>query len=81
MVDMCSLYANYMVFNVIAGVYIPSPFSAEVLKILASFMAHYPTTPLIAVGDYNNLLDLHWEKLSSDSQIHSNTGNLLHVLT
>lgn len=47
---------------------------AEVLKTLASFMAHYPDTPLIVVGDYNNLLDSHWDKMSSNSPNLSSLG-------
>lgn len=63
LIILCTLFGVYCI---IAGVYIPPPFSADVLKILASFMAHYPDTPFTAVGDYNNLLDLLWDKISSN---------------
>lgn len=39
---------------ILANVYIPPPFSAEVLNILAGFLAHHPNVPAIIVGDFNN---------------------------
>lgn len=65
MIILCTLF---VVSCIIAGMYIRPPFSAEVLKTLASFMAHYPNTPSIAVGDNHNLLDSYWDKMSSYSQ-------------
>lgn len=72
---LCKLYG---VPCIIAGVYIPPLFSAEVLKSLASFVARHPNTPLIAVGDYNNLLDSHWDKLSPNSQNDPFSGKSAH---
>lgn len=42
---------------IIANIYIPPPFSTGVLKILASFLAHHPHTPVLVVGEFKNFLD------------------------
>lgn len=48
---------------IIAGIYVPPPFSSEVLKCMASFIARFPDVPLLAVGEFNNYLDPAWDKL------------------
>lgn len=49
---------------ILANVYIPPPFSAEVLKILAGFLAHHPNVPALKVGDFNNYLNFQLDKLT-----------------
>lgn len=48
---------------IIAGIYIPPPYSAKILRSLARFMAQYTNVPLVAVGDFNNYLNHNWDKL------------------
>lgn len=59
---------------IIAGVCILPVFSAEILKKLAGFMAQFPNITLLAVGGYNNLLDLAWDKFPHHSQNYAPTG-------
>lgn len=57
---LCSLYRLRCV---LAGVYIPPPFSAELLKALATFMARHSDLLLLVVGDFNKYLDPVKDKL------------------
>lgn len=49
---------------IIGNVYVPPPFSVEVLKILATFLSQHPGIPAIIVGDFNYYLDADLDKLS-----------------
>lgn len=52
----CSIFlrCNLELDCILANVYIPPPFFAEVLKILAGFLAQHPNVPALIVGDFNN---------------------------
>lgn len=52
---------------IIMNVYIPPPFSVEVVKLVANFLAHHPNIPALVVGDFNNYLD----KYSKRAQPHT----------
>ena len=49
---------------IIAAIYIPPPFSAVPIRRLAQFMALYPDTPVLALGDFNNVLDQRLDRMS-----------------
>lgn len=53
---------------ILANVYIPPSFFAEVPKILMSFLASHPNVPALIVGDFNNYLDFELDKFT---QAHS----------
>lgn len=46
-------------------IYIPPPFSIEVVKTLASFLSQHPGIPTIIVGDFNNYLDAELDKMTA----------------
>lgn len=71
---LCELYG---VSCLIAGVYIPPPFSAEVLKTLGNLYGSLSWhTTASGGGAYKNLLDSHWYKLFPTSQNSSPTGRV-----
>lgn len=47
------------------NIYVPSPFSVEVIKLMANFLTHHPGIPALIVGDFNNYLDADLEKYST----------------
>lgn len=49
---------------ILANVYIPPPFSAEVPNILAGFLARHPNVPALVLGDFNNYLNPQLDKFS-----------------
>lgn len=49
---------------IVAAMYVPPPFSSDPLKKLAQFMALYPNIPVLARGDFNNVIDPHLDRLS-----------------
>ena len=49
---------------IIAAIYIPPPFSVVPLRRLAQFMALYPDIPVLALGDFNNILDYGLDRMS-----------------
>ena len=49
---------------IIANIYIPPPFSGEVLKTLATFLSRHPGVPALVVGDFNNFLCASLDKFS-----------------
>lgn len=50
---LCSLYDTKCV---LAGLYIPPPFSASLLTILANIMSPYPGITVLVIGDLNTLI-------------------------
>lgn len=68
---LCNIYG---LSCTIAGVYIPPPFSPEILKTLASFMVCFSSVPLLVVGDFNTFLDPLLDKLSASPLVHSASG-------
>lgn len=42
---------------IIANIYIPPPFNIDVLRCLFQFLVSHPQIPVLAVGDFNNVLD------------------------
>lgn len=66
---LCSLFGTKCV---IAEMYNPPPFSAQLFRLLVNFMARHFDLPLLAVGDFTNYLDFAKDKLPA-------TVNLGHV--
>ena len=59
---LCSLYGTKCI---LAGLYIPPPYSSSLLKVLADYVAKYPGVPAMVLGDFNNYLDYTKDKLIS----------------
>lgn len=59
---------------ILAAIYILPPYSSEVLKRLANFIAQFPTVPLLAVGDYNNYINHQLDKLPVPSNVPLSKG-------
>lgn len=49
---------------IIAAMYVPPPFSSDPLKKLAQFIALHPHVPVVALGDFNIILDPQLYRLS-----------------
>lgn len=47
-----------------AGLYIPPPFSATLLTILADYTSCYLGIPILAIGDFNNYIDLEKDRVT-----------------
>lgn len=47
----------YVLSQMYVCVYIPPPFYMEVLKSLSQLIANHPCTPVLVLGDFNNVLD------------------------
>ena len=47
----------YMLTLILAFVYVPPPFSREVLQLLLLYLANKPDTPVLIMGDFNCYLD------------------------
>lgn len=61
---------------IIALVYIPPPFSREVLQILLAYLLDKPDVPLLLMGDFNCYLHPHLDKHPSINTGSSDRGTL-----
>lgn len=50
---------------IVAAMYIPPPFNSDPLKKLAQFMALHPGIPVLALGDFNNVVDPRLDRMST----------------
>lgn len=56
----CCVFLHCKLFTltlIIAFVYIPPPFSREILQLLLSYLVDKPEVPILIIGDFNGYLD------------------------
>lgn len=51
---------------ILAAIYIPPPYSGEVLKKVLAFVSVSPMVPILLGGDFNNYLHPYWDKMHND---------------
>lgn len=63
----CPLCTIYNITIVLIAIYIPPPYSGEIIKKLLSFLDASPSVPSIIIGDFNNYLRPYWDKFHTGS--------------
>lgn len=66
----CKIYQLHYVF---ITVYVPPPYNCSVLKRVLPFLTKYPNVPGIILGDYNTIVEPHWDRVNSTAQPPINT--------
>lgn len=64
----CLACSVYRVHFILIALYIPPPYSGEVLKKVLTFIASLPVAPILVMGDFNNYIHPYWDKF--------HTGNI-----
>lgn len=57
---MCLLCTVFDMDITLAAIYVPPPYSGDVLKRVLAFVDASPMVPIVLVGDFNNYLHLYW---------------------
>lgn len=61
----CLACSIYRVHFILIALYIPPPYSGEVLKKVLAFVDASPVAPVLIMGDFNNYLHPYWDKFHS----------------
>lgn len=58
----CLVCSVHNVLLILAAIYVPPPYSGEILKKILAFIDASPTAPTLIIGDFNNYLHPFWDK-------------------